>query len=529
MLKSTAITILGATFALTAAVGCSDTWDEHYSPDTGNVIDATIYGFVKNDAGYEKFCRMIEVSGYADLLNTTQTFTVWIPSAESLSEISLDNTDEVRRIVANHIARFNVSSATPKTKGVKMYNGKMLFFDGGTFGGIALGHTDIRLKNGIAHELNGMIPYSYNIREYIDTHDETSKLSEFIRRFDEEKFDEAASTPIDIDENGATIYDSVKVLYNRLFQHPIYGLGNIQAEDSLFTMLIPDNKAWDESYARIAPLFNVYNADAAAADSIRDTQTSLAVVHDLIFRSLISDAADDVPCTTTSGNTINSMGSFFGNAEKIAASNGLAYLTSSIDWPEHETFNQPILVEAENTAGRVRGANTTIYTRVASTDNIYTPEISDGSYIEVTATSVSRQPAVTFDIPNTLSGEYDIYARFVPASIDDYSMTTDSTRVRFILTYMQENGRSTEKVFSDDSYLTSGDKVTTIKVTENFKFPVSNFYDNLWLMEEENDEAAKTVTTKLYITTNVSSAEFNNNELTRRFRLDCIYMIPSQK
>ncbi len=167
-------------------------------------------------------------------------------------------------------------------------------------------------------------------------------------------------------------------------------------------------------------------------------------------------------------------------------------------------------MEAENPTGRVRGTGTTIYTRVVSTDNPYYNEISDGSYVEVSATSVSRQPGVTFEVPNTLSGKYDIYASFVPASVDDASVTGDKTRVRFVLTYMGANGRSVEKAFADDSFLT-------------------NATDNLWLMEDGNDESSKTCTTKLYIATNVTNAEFNRNELTRRFRVDRIYFVPTNE
>ena len=45
---------------------------------------------------------------------------------------------------------------------------------------------------------------------------------------------------------------------------------NIDDEDSLYTMILPDNEAWDKAYAHISPYFTTYNADEAVADSIRD-------------------------------------------------------------------------------------------------------------------------------------------------------------------------------------------------------------------------------------------------------------------
>ncbi len=71
--------------------------------------------------------------------------------------------------------------------------------------------------------------------------------------------------------------------------------------------------------------------------------------------------------------------------------------------------------------------------------------------------------------------------------------------------------------------------MTLIKVAEAFSFPTSNFYDRLWSMDESHSELDKSVTTTLLVSTNVSNAEFNRNELTRRFRLDRIILIPVKK
>lgn len=520
---------VGVWLAIVSLTGCNDRWDEHYTPSTENKAEGTVYEMIKNDPELAAFGRMVDVAGYGELLNSSQTFTVWVPESSALAGIDLDDVETVKRVVANHMARFNVSSAVGSGKGVRMYNGKMHYFDGNSFGGVAVKKSDIVVENGVVHVISEPIPYSYNIREYIDSHSSTSKIAAFLKRFDEEKFDEALSTPIDIDENGFTVYDSVKVNYNRIFQHPVYGLGDILSEDSVFTMIVPDNAAWDRAYERIAPLFNVYDADATKADSIRDTQTSLAIVRDLVFRSRITDPFSMGLTITTSGSKIHDMGGFFLGTEKINASNGLIYTTSTVNYNAVDTYNKQIDVEAEDPAGRVRGTGTTVYTRVVSTDNPYFPAISDGSYIEVSATSVSRQPGVTFEIPNTLSGKYDIYATFVPASVDDASVTNDRTRVRFVLTYLGANGRSVEKAFAENSFLTEATSMTTIKVTEGFQLPVSNFYDNLWLMKEGNDKSTATCTTKLHIATNVTNAEFNRNELTRRFRVDRIYFVPTQE
>ncbi len=505
---------------------CNEDWDSHYERSE-TVSNETVYQLIKEDPTLEKFGKMIDLAGYAEVLNSSQTFTVWAPTSEALKNVDLENLDEVKRLVGNHISRFNVSTATPSNKGVRMYNGKVHYFDGATFGGVALETSDVVAKNGVLHTLKAMIPYAYNLREYIDTHENTSMIAAFLKRYDEKVFDEQASTPLDVDENGATIYDSVMTSYNRLFQHPVYGLGDIEAEDSVFTMIIPDNLAWQEAYDKISRYFNVYNADATVADSIKEVQTSLAIINDLIYRQRIENPAGLSMVESTSHSEISDVAGLFNGAECIDASNGMIYLAPSINYNNVETWNKPIEVEAEDQIGRSPSVGSTIYTRTVATSNPYYSEISESRYIEVKPNAASRQPGVTFSIPNVLSGEYRIYVSFVPTSVDDITLATDSTRVQFTLSYMNDNGKSKSKSFKEDHYLTSPTKMTLIEVG-SFVFPTSNYYDNLWLMDELNDESDMNITTTLLVMTNVDNKEFNNNVMSRNFRVDKVILVPVQ-
>lgn len=514
-------------FSLSLAGGCSNDWDNHYSPDMSATADETVLQLIKGNPGLSKFAAMLEVAGMEEMLNTTQTYTVWAPSDEALADVDLSDIDAVKRTVANHVARYNVSSSTSPQKNVRMYNGKVNHFYGNTFAGIEMTKSDIIAKNGVLHLLSGAIPYRYNLREYIDTHPECSLLAAFISRFDERKFDEDSSAPIDVDENGNTVYDTVTVAYNRLFEHPLYGLGSIEAEDSVFTMIIPDNKAWQEAYDRTAPYFTVYDADSGKADSIRDVQTSLAILSDLIFRAEITEPAASAPQFTTSGSLITDLGSMFAGTTRATASNGLMYLASSLNINPLQTFNKEINVEAEETSGRETANRTSAYNRVVGTDNPFYNDISGKSYLEVQGTTASAAPGVSFRVPDVLAGKYDIYASFVPSVIEDSSLANDSTRMMFTFHYPDPaTGKKLQTVFDDDSFLTSGTRMTVIKVAEGFTFPVSDFTDRLWKMDPLNDAASRLSSISVDVETNVDRSEFNNGVLSRSFRIDRIYLIP---
>lgn len=521
MKKNILTSVLAA--GVVALSGCDDAWDDHYTDISDAEGTSSILEEIKNDPELSTFARMIEEGGYAGLLGSSQTFTVWAPVNDALADMDLTDKAAVARTLANHIARFNISTATPADEGIKMLNGKLLYFSEGaaTFGGVKILHGDIHTSNGLVHKLTSAIPYSYNFREYIDTNDNISSFATFLAGFDE------MLLPSEIpgaDDTAAK--ETEKVSFNRLLEYPVYGLGNIASEDSIFSMVIPDNMAWEKAYREISPYFQTYNADQAVADSIQHQQTCLAIVSDLIFRTGLNNPVEADSIISTSGSVISEPAAFFHGMEQITASNGRIFLASALNYDMTETFNKRIGIEAEEQAGRTPAAGTTVYTRNISTDSPFSNAISGQRYIEVFPVSSSRQPGVTFSVPDILAGEYDIYATFVPANVADAANTSESTRVQFAVSYMGANGRTQSKTFNNKEFLTSATEMTTIKVASAFKFPVANYYDKVWFMDPKNDPNDRVTTTSIYVSTNVSNAEFNQNVLARRFRIDRIVFVP---
>jgi uncharacterized surface protein with fasciclin (FAS1) repeats len=415
-----------------------------------------------------------------------------------------------------------------------MLNTKIHNFAEGSerFGGSLLVKKNVQAKNGILHTLDTQITYLPNVYELILSEPSVSKLADFVRSFEEMRFDEYRSIPIDIDENGKTVYDTISSYYNRLFYNrPPYGLGYINDEDSVYTMLLPTNEAWDAAYARIAPSFNVYNTNPAIADSIRNTQISLAIISDLVFRGkqLNPASLDSIPSTSPS-MIYNPADLFSGISTPIAASNGLVYLTNSLNYDNLDTWDKIIKIESDYTQGRTVGPATSVATRtVDQNDSI---PVSEFRYIDVQATNSSLQPSVTFEIPNVLSGIYDIYVEFLPGTMYATKSANDSTKVMFSLTYMNASGRLMTRDITSGSLVTSGTQKVKMKVGNSFDFPVSNFYDRLWMLDYRNGYHRRedvVVNTKLQIRTNVSQVDINNHLYRREFCIDRIILEPVHK
>ena len=507
--------LLTVLFAFAMMYSCKDDWNDHYDRNQA-LPDQNLYELIKENASLSKFAQLISIAGYDTLLTSTQTFTVWAPENEAIENVDVTDTEQVRLLVSNHIARFNYSTSEPVSEIIRMINGKVYYYshqNGLTFGGSNLLSKDRLARNGILHTIDDQISYVHNIFEYITTQANTTEISAFISKYLKKIQEEQE-------------YDTITTLYNPLLEDKLYGLGNIAAEDSVFTMIIPTNTAWSAAYARISPYFNIYNEDSAIADSIKKVQTSLAIINDLIYREKINNPAEYRTLTSTSGSIITDVNDLFMGTNQTNASNGIIYLTDEVRYNNIETWNKPIPVECEDQEGRLTGSYTSIYTRTIGTNSIIT-DISGNRYIEVQPTNTSAQPYVIFDIPNVLSGEYDIYADFIPAIIDGESFANDSTKLSFRVVYMNALGKSqdTGPITSDD-FVTSGTQKTRIKIASKFKFPISNYYDRLWLLDEENATQRQEVTTKIRISTNVTSKQVNDNIFTRRFRVDRIVFEP---
>jgi hypothetical protein len=512
---------------------CTDIRDEHYNR-SGDLPNETLRELIAGNSDLSVFSKVIEIAGYNDLLSSSQTFTIWAPDNNALSGIPVNSMtkDEARLIVENHIARFNHPASQSPLKIVRMKNNKAYYFseNGKTFGGAVIQKHDILAKNGILHTLQSSIPYFPNIYEYILTSPNTSKMAEFISQFEENIID-----PLSIQADG-TIRDTVYIRYNPLFDYQgtwywfgsyiSGGLGQINKEDSVYTALIPDNTAWDAAYARISPYFRTVRND----ESVQRFQTSLAIIEDLFFRNKIDDPAGKDTLVTTSPSIIRQPSTLFDSTQKIQASNGLIFLTgSNVNYVAQETFMKPIYVEADEPEGRrIANNNTTVVPRIL--DGASGDMATNSRFLEVFQTTLDdnmeNQPRIIFDIPQTLSGRYNIYAEFLPGELVRQGEPR-ATRFRCTLNYQNANGNIASSIVNNVE--TKATEKVKVLLFSGFNFPVANYYDRSWRIDylkglHTIDE--RLVPVKLEIAVRVTAAEYNSRQFGRSYCIDRIILEP---
>jgi hypothetical protein len=243
----------------------------------------------------------------------------------------------------------------------------------------------------------------------------------------------------------------------------------------------------------------------------------------LIYRGVLENPEASDSLSSTSPSVIHHPDVLFSGSEKAQASNGLIFQTGNLLYDNLETWNKYLYVEADETEGRKTGVNTSIFTRTLESND--TIQATDFRYLEVCASITSAQPEITLDIPQVLSGKYNIYVEFLPGNLVANVNLRGKSKLMFQLFYVGANGRPTDKVFTSTNLVTSATEKVKMLVAADFEFPFSNYYDRLWRMDYINGLHTIedfVVSTQLLIKTTATTAEVNRGDYVRSFCIDRI-------
>lgn len=503
--------------AMTTA--CSD-WDDHYdSNGISGSASETIWENIKANANLSQFAELVQKAGYEEVINTTQTYTVWAPlngtfNYDSLNALPVDNLKEY--FAKNHVARFNFPATGSINEFVTMMNKKMMPFVGSgsyTFNGVELVTPNVPSSNGVLHVTNGMAAYRANLLESLDSLAyPIDSLAHYFHSYDRKVLDEANSVKGPVVDGRITYLDSVFVESNQL----IY-LHNalINREDSSYSMIVPTNEAWQKAYAQVKKLYNykpftyvklvpATNLNKATADENYDTGSreldfdllNDSIIHYTIAKDLFINnniyhnkvlkdlqTGDNLvtdSIVTTRGNIYygDDAADLFKGATRYDKSNGSLWLTDSLRMRSWIAWNPIIKVQGEY--GPNKSYNTSATTRISIAKAEQNPDIqgtvSNGSYMTITPLAAASNPEAIYYLPNVRSTTYAVYICFVPENINknSYVENVRPNRVQVTMGYNDLNGTPKEerlKVGSVTTFENDTNKVDTVYVGD-FTFPL---------------------------------------------------------
>lgn len=459
-----------------SATSCKEEWDAHYTSLPSDKSNLNLYEYIKSQPDLSTFAQMLQITGYDSILSKPQTFTVWALTNDALTGVNTANPQLAMEIVKNHITRFSYSTSGISTSIMLMLNSKLIPFeklaDGYYFNRIKIIQPNQATSNGILHKINQYAPYKQNIWEFINSAAELDSLRKYVNSLTRRVFDTDASYKDQV------FVDSIFKITNPVLTR----LAELNVEDSTYTALLPNNKAWKEGYNKIYPYFNTTPAGGGAAQQRASTMWTM--VNDLFFRNKIQTPVSGNPLISTSGTKFFNPDYLFGGSQPVVMSNGLSYIQNSWLIPDTASWYKPIKIEAEYSFyGRtVSNYSTSINSGIGTG-----MPISDEYYLVLRDAALSLQSKlnVTFNIPFTLSAKYNIYCVFVPKSILDPT-NSKPYQVKFYLTYTNSSGvqvanaaiGATNNVLKPTDaaaiFTTDPTKVDKMLVVKDFTFPFSN-------------------------------------------------------
>lgn len=507
---------------LSVWISCDDSYDEHYSMDNSERSELNILDYMKSRSELSKFVELLEFTGYADTLALSQSFTVFALTNEALADLNLNesNKENLKLQTGNHLASYSQTSSGY----FKAFNGKYLYLlqygDKYVYQGIEIKEPNILTKNGLIHIMDSPVPYVFNIWEFIQNSSSIETFKDYLNSLTELVLDEENS----YDQDNVFI-DSVMMEENRFLTK----LGDINDELYSWTMIVPTNTAWNETYNKIFPFYRSLdkienNKIVKTGEELQEERAKWAVTQDCLFAGLITNPGELDSLISKNGNVFKDPAYLFENTTRYNLSNGYAYVTDHINNKMEDSWLKTLEVEAESDFYSLRSntnCNLIPYssfgTNITASNNYYTR-------FENLPTSDFSKVSARFPIPNTLANvKYNIYCVFIPISAID---TTDQRpyKLNFYLSYIDNNGNKvTDVAVKVDNPATEPGKVTKKLIAENFEFP---YCDQISQEAITNSNYSSDINVFLKVENAATVREERNGVYSRNVAIDCIILEP---
>jgi hypothetical protein len=253
------------------------------------------------------------------------------------------------------------------------------------------------------------------------------------------------------------------------------------------------------------------------SDSLQQLWAKRALVNDAIFNYNSQNSPTDSLISTKYSkwnpkyhvfyNPYEAGGVLSKYTKRAYCSNGSIF--ESEEWPfsKYETYFIPVKVEGEAENHITEMSLCVLNTRYASGDSI-----SGHRYLDVVPATNSANPTITFEIPNTLSGKYDVCVVCLPKTV--YDVNSEDIRpyqFKATLNYAGENGESKTFTCGNKPFNNNPLVIDTLCVAEGFQFPTCNYGQDK-------------VTVSLKLQVNITSKQ--TKLYSREMFIDCIYLRP---
>lgn len=458
MKRKNIISTLVCSIASLVITACTDVWEEHYQPNPELNSDQTLWDVIDKDPELTAFAEFLHVTGYDTLLKKNRYYTVWAPTNDaeffkthSAADAKNDKAlcDEYRKeLVENHIADYGhvAGGKLDEENLIKMLNGKYIHFDnasgGFTFKGIALKESNLSAKNGVLHKIDGYADFTANIWEQLAKEESLSSLYGFLFKDYKREPNWSASVQGPMEDGKPVILDTAWQVTCPWFEkYSSRYLGNLNREDSSYTMFALTNKAWNEMFDMTKDYF-VYAEDYKEGDSVQEALVKELMCSNLVFSDKVNKpyANNDsqLPYDTlisnfNYGSTYepltfggDEVKALYKGATSLSLSNGTLNIVDEVNYNPLKCWHDTIRVEAENLSGGYTGEENAALNEYTGAEKTYKMIDKDSllyDYVSNGAVGVFKNeydnPELNFKIRDVLSARYRVKVVVLPPHIID--------------------------------------------------------------------------------------------------------------
>ncbi len=466
--------ILGLFFA------CNDEWKEHYDNKSAGG-EESLLSVLKQDPELSMFVKMVEISGLSQAMNGTEAYTVWAPADEALKAqgISLENLSaaDSARIVTmtkNHIARYFYSTSEIEfnRKRILMLSTKYIYFEKAgnqySFDEQPLTVVNSICTNGVLHKLNGTSKYRDNLWEYIKNTADLKSVYDFIIKYDSTYLDLNRSKAIGINDEGYTIYDSVKIFNNRLMK---YYIGELNLEDSIYTVIAPTQAAYSKVFDTYKDYFKSHGGidGTLNAELITKRNIDSVIVNNLVFRGEYQNLLSRDSVFTTTGTIFKKNWKEMFNGNFYKASNGDIMITDNLNQNIYESVQKTLQMGFRyyNNGGmHFSYSDAEISWQYPQSGNTLIPEATEGFLLMKEPQGISVSPSISiYPGSSVVSAKYDVIFAIIPGVASDSTNVSEQTILDFRLEY-KTNKTSVKRVVLKSGVITNPLEVMYVELKD---------------------------------------------------------------
>ena len=466
--------------AMFYGVSCDDSVEGlKVTPETP-YADKTLYEVMVNDPDLTDFMEVVNSCGAecADsLFNHSRVYTVWAPVNNSfnkdslIEEVNVGNRDIVfKTFVMAHVSNFlKPAAGSLEDNYVMLLNDKMAKFEGNytkgyTFAGCAVDYANIRVLNGILHKIAKASEYRYNIWEYINLAEGIDSVASYLYSFNEYRFNEGQSIKGPIIEGEQTYLDSI-FDFNNQWLTPWGGIGNLNVEDSSYTVYFPTNDVWEEQLQKIDKYYN-YNRtsknpvsmDSTYRDSLRLYYPHLNLLKYLTYSNVeqrFVDSPDSIMPVHRSGKRVEFLKAQLERnvISTKELSNGEFKIVDQYPFSPLEICHDTVFMEAENTnmltgqdEGIIAQMKTAYKNQINKDSTFKGVEISGGAYYQFGDENTKSAVRAEYTIPDILSAKYKLALILVPRNITNSDIKKEDLLPVVLRVTLSQNGKQIKNV-----------------------------------------------------------------------------------